>query len=299
MINKQRNIEAKEELTIIKGRSLWVDAKRRLFLNKAAVISLITLIIIATVSIFGPFFLQYDFSDTDWGSIYQPPSFKTGHYLGTDGNGRDLLVRILHGGRLSLSIGLIATFVSVFIGVIYGTIAGFFGGKLDIFMMRIVEILYAMPYLIFVIILMVVFGRNIYFLFIAIGAVEWLTMARIVRGQTISLKEKEFIETSKALGQSNSLIIIKHIIPNLAGPIIVYITLMVPSVIILESFLSFLGLGVQEPLTSWGVLISEGSREMETAWWLLIFPGSFMVITLASLNFIGDGLRDAIDPKEY
>ena len=299
MMNKQGNIETIELSTTIKGRSLWVDARRRLFLNKAAVISLITLVIIATVSIFGPFFLQYNFSDTDWGSIYQPPSFKTGHYFGTDGNGRDLLVRILHGGRLSLSIGLIATFVSVFIGVIYGTIAGFFGGKLDIFMMRIVEILYAMPYLIFVIILMVVFGRNIYFLFIAIGAVEWLTMARIVRGQTISLKEKEFIETSKALGQSNSLIIIKHIIPNLAGPIIVYITLMVPSVIILESFLSFLGLGVQEPLTSWGVLISEGSREMETAWWLLIFPGSFMVITLASLNFIGDGLRDAIDPKEY
>ena len=299
MMNKQGNIETIELSTTIKGRSLWVDARRRLFLNKAAVISLITLALIATVSIFGPFFLQYNFSDTDWGSIYQPPSFKTGHYLGTDGNGRDLLVRILHGGRLSLSIGLIATFVSVFIGVIYGTIAGFFGGKLDIFMMRIVEILYAMPYLIFVIILMVVFGRNIYFLFIAIGAVEWLTMARIVRGQTISLKEKEFIETSKALGQSNSLIIIKHIIPNLAGPIIVYITLMVPSVIILESFLSFLGLGVQEPLTSWGVLISEGSREMETAWWLLIFPGSFMVITLASLNFIGDGLRDAIDPKEY
>ena len=298
MMNKQGNIETIELSKTIKGRSLWVDARRRLFLNKAAVISLITLVIIATVSIFGPFFLQYNFSDTDWGSIYQPPSFKTGHYFGTDGNGRDLLVRILHGGRLSLSIRLIATFVSVFIGVIYGTIAGFFGGKLDIFMMRIVEILYAMPYLIFVIILMVVFGRNIYFLFIAIGAVEWLTMARIVRGQTISLKEKEFIETSKALGQSNSLIIIKHIIPNLAGPIIVYITLMVPSVIILESFLSFLGLGVQEPLTSWGVLISEGSREMETAWWLLIFPGSFMVITLASLNFIGDGLRDSTDPSQ-
>ena len=298
-MNKQENIEAIEVSKTLKGRSLWVDARRRLFLNKAAVISLFTLIIISVVSVFGPFFLQYNFSDTDWGSIYQPPSFETGHYLGTDGNGRDLLVRILHGGRLSLSIGLIATFVSVFIGVLYGTIAGFFGGKLDIFMMRIVEILYAMPYLIFVIILMVVFGRNIYFLFIAIGAVEWLTMARIVRGQTISLKEKEFIETSKALGQSNTLIIVKHIIPNLAGPIIVYITLMVPSVIILESFLSFLGLGVQEPLTSWGVLISEGSREMETAWWLLIFPGSFMVITLASLNFIGDGLRDAIDPKEY
>ena len=298
-MNKQENIKAIEISKTLKGRSLWVDARRRLFLNKAAVISLFTLIIISIVSVFGPFFLQYNFSDTDWNSIYQPPSFETGHYLGTDGNGRDLLVRILHGGRLSLSIGLIATFVSVFIGVLYGTIAGFFGGKLDIFMMRIVEILYAMPYLIFVIILMVVFGRNIYFLFIAIGAVEWLTMARIVRGQTISLKEKEFIETSKALGQSNTLIIVKHIIPNLAGPIIVYITLMAPSVIILESFLSFLGLGVQEPLTSWGVLISEGSREMETAWWLLIFPGSFMVITLASLNFIGDGLRDAIDPKEY
>ena len=298
-MNKQENIKAIEISKTLKGRSLWVDARRRLFLNKAAVISLFTLIIISIVSVFGPFFLQYNFSDTDWGSIYQPPSFETGHYLGTDGNGRDLLVRILHGGRLSLSIGLIATFVSVFIGVLYGTIAGFFGGKLYIFIMRIVEILYAMPYLIFVIILMVVFGRNIYFLFIAFGSVEWLTMARIVRGQTISLKEKEFIETSKALGQSNTLIIVKHIIPNLAGPIIVYITLMVPSVIILESFLSFLGLGVQEPLTSWGVLISEGSREMETAWWLLIFPGSFMVITLASLNFIGDGLRDAIDPKEY
>ena len=296
LLKKTNNLEVSYSL---KGRSLWVDARRRLFQNKAAVISLFILIFISIISVFGPFFIQHGFSDTDWSSIYQPPSLENGHYLGTDGNGRDLLVRILHGGRLSLSIGLIATFVSVFIGVIYGTIAGFFGGKLDIFMMRVVEILYAMPYLIFVIILMVVFGRNIYFLFIAIGAVEWLTMARIVRGQTISLKEKEFIETSKALGQSNTLIIIKHIIPNLAGPIIVYITLMVPSVIILESFLSFLGLGVQEPLTSWGVLISEGSREMETAWWLLIFPGSFMVITLASLNFIGDGLRDAIDPKEY
>ena len=228
-----------------------------------------------------------------------PPNIESGHYFGTDGNGRDLLVRILYGGRLSLSIGIIATLVSVIIGVTYGTIAGYFGGKLDTIMMRIVEILYAMPYLIFVIILMVIFGRNIYLLFIAIGAVEWLTMARIVRGQTISIKEKEFIEASKSLGQSSFLIIIKHIIPNLAGTIIVYITLMVPSVIILESFLSFLGLGVQEPLTSWGVLISEGSREMETAWWLLIFPGLFMVLTLASLNFIGDGLRDALDPKEY
>jgi len=295
----KKHIKIIEDYSNIKGRSLWVDARRRLFQNKAAVVSLFLIFLIAFLSFFGPFFLKYGFSDTDWNSIYYPPSFNNGHFLGTDGNGRDLLVRILYGGRLSLTIGILATLVSVFIGVIYGTIAGYFGGKLDIFMMRFVEILYAMPYLIFVILLMVVFGRNIYFLFIAIGAVEWLTMARIVRGQTISLKEKEFIETSKALGQSNFMIIWKHIIPNLAGPIVVYITLMVPSIIILESFLSFLGLGVQEPLTSWGVLISEGSREMETAWWLLIFPGIFMTITLASLNFIGDGLRDAIDPKEY
>jgi|TARA_B100000676_G_scaffold311780_1_gene382966 oligopeptide transport system permease protein len=295
----KKHIKIIEDYSNIKGRSLWVDARRRLFQNKAAVVSLFLIFLIAFLSFFGPFFLKYSFSDTDWNSIYYPPSLNNGHFLGTDGNGRDLLVRILYGGRLSLTIGILATLVSVFIGVIYGTIAGYFGGKLDIFMMRVVEILYAMPYLIFVILLMVVFGRNIYFLFIAIGAVEWLTMARIVRGQTISLKEKEFIETSKALGQSNFMIIWKHIIPNLAGPIVVYITLMVPSVIILESFLSFLGLGVQEPLTSWGVLISEGSREMETAWWLLIFPGIFMTITLASLNFIGDGLRDAIDPKEY
>ena len=295
----KKHIKIIEDYSNIKGRSLWVDARRRLFQNKAAVISLFLIFLVAFLSFFGPFFLKYSFSDTDWNSIYYPPSLNNGHFLGTDGNGRDLLVRILYGGRLSLTIGILATLVSVFIGVIYGTIAGYFGGKLDVFMMRVVEILYAMPYLIFVILLMVVFGRNIYFLFIAIGAVEWLTMARIVRGQTISLKEKEFIETSKALGQSNFMIIWKHIIPNLAGPIVVYITLMVPSVIILESFLSFLGLGVQEPLTSWGVLISEGSREMETAWWLLIFPGIFMTITLASLNFIGDGLRDAIDPKEY
>ena len=264
---------------------------------------LLLLSTITFIGVFVPFFVDMSPYDQDISKRLLPPVWSEGgswqYIFGTDGNGRDLLVRILYGGRLSLTIGIIATLVSVVIGVTYGTIAGYFGGKLDTIMMRIVEILYAMPYLIFVIILMVIFGRNIYLLFLAIGAVEWLTMARIVRGQTISIKEKEFIEASKSLGQSSFLIIIKHIIPNLAGTIIVYITLMVPSVIILESFLSFLGLGVQEPLTSWGVLISEGSRDMETAWWLLIFPGLFMVLTLASLNFIGDGLRDALDPKEY
>ena len=299
MINTDKNEELINKALSIKGTSLLSDAFKRLIKNKASLSGLIVLSVITLLSIFGPYFLKFDFYETDWNSIYLPPNFESGHYFGTDGNGRDLLVRILYGGRLSLTIGIIATLVSVLIGVTYGTISGFFGGKLDITMMRIVEILYAMPYLIFVIILMVIFGRNIYLLFLAIGAVEWLTMARIVRGQTISIKEKEFIEASRSLGQSSVFIIIKHIIPNLAGTIIVYITLMVPSVIILESFLSFLGLGVQEPLTSWGVLISEGSRDMETAWWLLIFPGLFMVLTLASLNFIGDGLRDALDPKDY
>ena len=299
MINTDKNEELINKALSIKGTSLLSDAFKRLIKNKASLSGLIILSVITLLSILGPYFLKFDFYETDWNSIYLPPNFESGHYFGTDGNGRDLLVRILYGGRLSLTIGIIATLVSVLIGVTYGTISGFFGGKLDITMMRIVEILYAMPYLIFVIILMVIFGRNIYLLFLAIGAVEWLTMARIVRGQTISIKEKEFIEASRSLGQSSVFIIIKHIIPNLAGTIIVYITLMVPSVIILESFLSFLGLGVQEPLTSWGVLISEGSRDMETAWWLLIFPGLIMVLTLASLNFIGDGLRDALDPKDY
>ncbi len=299
MINIDKNEDLIKKALSVKGTSLLSDAFKRLIKNKASLSGLVILTVITLLSIFGPYFLKFDFYETDWNSIYLPPDFESGHYFGTDGNGRDLLVRILYGGRLSLTIGIIATLVSVLIGVTYGTISGFFGGKLDITMMRIVEILYAMPYLIFVIILMVIFGRNIYLLFLAIGAVEWLTMARIVRGQTISLKEKEFIEASRSLGQSSAFIILKHIIPNLAGTIIVYITLMVPSVIILESFLSFLGLGVQEPLTSWGVLISEGSRDMETAWWLLIFPGLFMVLTLASLNFIGDGLRDALDPKDY
>ena len=242
------SLNHKEELLkkalSVKGSSLLSDAFRRLLKNKASLISLIILSSIALLSIFGPFFLKYDFYETDWNSIYLPPDFSSGHYFRTDGNGRDLLVRILYGGRLSLTIGIIATLVSVLIGVTYGTVAGFFGGRLDTVMMRIVEILYAMPYLIFVIILMVIFGRNIYLLFLAIGAVEWLTMARIVRGQTISIKEKEFIEASRSLGQSSLFIILKHIIPNLAGTVIVYITLMVPSVIILESFLSFLGLGV-------------------------------------------------------
>ena len=279
------------------NNSLWSDAIYRLSRNKAAMLGGLILIMLIILAALAPWIAPYSYSFQDLNLGASPPS--ADHLLGTDILGRDLLSRILYGARISLLVGFVATGVALVIGVSWGIVAGYIGGRVDSIMMRIVDVLYGLPFIIFIILLMVIFGRNLWLLFGAIGAVEWLTMARIVRGQTISIKEKEFIEASKSLGQSSFLIIIKHIIPNLAGTIIVYITLMVPSVIILESFLSFLGLGVQEPLTSWGVLISEGSREMETAWWLLIFPGLFMVLTLASLNFIGDGLRDALDPKEY
>ena len=286
-----------DNILSVKGNSLYSDAFKRLLKNKASLTSLIILSLITLLSVFGPYFLQYDFFETDWNSIYLPPSLESGHYFGTDGNGRDLLVRILYGGRLSLSIGIIATLVSVIIGVTYGTIAGYFGGKLDTIMMRIVEILYAMPYLIFVIILMVVFGRNIYLLFLAIGAVEWLTMARIVRSQVMSLSKQEFVMAAEAMGVSKVGIIFNHLIPNAIGPVIVYATLTVPQIMLLEAFLSFLGLGVQAPLSSWGLLIRDGAITMEEYWWLLIFPSIAFSLTLFSLNFIGDGLRDALDPR--
>ena len=218
--------------------------------------------------------------------------------FGTDANGRDLLTRTLVAGRVSLAIGLLATAVAIVIGVIYGAVAGYLGGRVDLVMMRFVDILYSLPFMFFVIILMVVFGRNIILLFVALGAVEWLTMARIVRGQTLSVKRKEFIEAAHAAGVSNWRIVLRHIIPNVLGPVVVYVTLTVPEVIMTESFLSFLGLGVQEPYTSWGVLISEGAGQMESAPWMLIYPASFLAVTLFCFNFIGDGLRDALDPKD-
>jgi oligopeptide transport system permease protein len=220
------------------------------------------------------------------------------HIFGMDDAGRDLFIRVLYGARVSLSVGLVATLVSLFIGVGYGAIAGFVGGRLDEVMMRFVDILYSLPYIFLVIILMVVFGQNFFLLFVAIGAVEWLTMARIVRGQTLSVKQKEFIEAARAAGVGTFATIRRHVVPNVLGPVVVYVTLTIPTVILAESFLSFLGLGVQEPLTSWGVLISEGAQYMESAPWILIFPALFMAITLFCFNFIGDGLRDALDPKD-
>ena len=280
----------------IKGRSLWADAWRRLLRNRAAVVSAVVLALIALACFGAPWISPYPIDDIDWENISTPPSAL--HWFGTDENGRDLFTRILYGGQVSLMVGIVATLVSLVIGVVWGAVAGFFGGRVDAIMMRTVDILYSLPYMFFVILLVVFFGRNILLIFIALGAVQWLDMARIVRGQTLSLKRKEFIEAAHASGVSTFNIIRRHIIPNTLGPVVIYITLTVPSVILTESFISFLGLGVQEPQTSWGVLIAEGARVMETAPWSLIYPAIFLGVTLFCFNFIGDGLRDALDPKD-
>ncbi|WP_202614051.1 oligopeptide ABC transporter permease OppC [Silvanigrella paludirubra] len=287
-----------EKNTEIKGRSLWKDAIRRLSRNKAAVVSLFVLFFITILVIFAPLFSHYEMQDTDWNAIGLSPSFSNLHFFGTDDLGRDVFARTLYGGRMSLLIGIISSIVSVVIGIAYGATAGFLGGKIDGFMMRIVDIIYSLPFMFFVILLMTFFGRNIFLIFIAIGAVNWLDMARIVRGQTLSLKSKEFIEAAHAGGVNSPTIIMRHIVPNILGIVIVYVTLTIPQVILTESFLSFLGLGVQEPATSWGVLINDGAQNVTIAWWRLVFPASFLVITLFCFNFIGDGLRDALDPKD-
>jgi len=271
------------------------QAWRRLQSNKIAFSSLILLAVIAFICVIGTVLSPWELDEVDWDNIAAPPSLQ--HWFGTDANGRDLWVRTLQGGQISLMVGLLATAVSFVIGLLYGAVAGFYGGKTDAVMMRFIDILYALPFMFFVILLTVYFGRSIWLIFIAIGAVEWLTMARIVRGQTLSIKQQTFIEAAKVAGASNISIIRSHIIPNILGTVIIYASLTVPQVILFESFLSFLGLGVQEPMTSWGVLISEGAAQMESSPWLLIFPASFLTITLFCLNFLGDGLRDALDPK--
>ncbi|HEY2070604.1 MAG TPA: ABC transporter permease subunit [Rhizomicrobium sp.] len=306
------SISATEELMErsidVKGRSLWIDARRRLWNNKAAVLGVGVLAVVAALAVFGPFLSPYAYNTTDYSLVSCAPGWWPDshvlctaggqHWFGTDNLGRDLFVRVMYGARVSLAVGLVATFVSLVIGVVYGAIAGFIGGYLDEVMMRFVDVLYSLPYIFLVIILMVVFNGNFFLLFVAIGAVEWLTMARIVRGQTLSIKQKEFIEAARAAGVTTATIIRRHVVPNVLGPVVVYVTLTVPTAILAESLLSFLGLGIHEPLTSWGVLIFDGANQMETAPWLLVFPVFFMAITLFSFNFIGDGLRDALDPKD-
>ena len=281
----------------VKGRSLWDDARRRLFRNRAAVASMIVLALLVLCAIIGPFVTPYAYDEINKNDVWLPP-LTGGHLIGSDSLGRDQLARLFTGLGVSLAIGAVATTVSLVIGVTWGATAGYLGGVVDEVMMRIVDVLYSLPYIFFVIILMVVFGSNFILLFIAIGAVEWLTMARIVRGQTLSLKQKEFIEAARAAGLTRKAIIARHIVPNLLGPVVVYVTLTIPGVILAESFLSFLGLGVQPPMASLGTLISNGAADMELAPWLLIFPSITMVVTLMCFNFIGDGLRDAIDPKD-
>jgi oligopeptide transport system permease protein len=277
-----------------RGHSLWSDAWHRLRRNRLAFAGGVLLILLALACAAGPVFSQsYEEQNLDLGAT--PPS--RAHWLGTDVLGRDLLARTLYGGRISITVGLVATFVALAIGVTYGAVAGYVGGKVDAVMMRLVDILYALPFAIFVILLMVFFGRNIFLLFFAIGAVEWLTMARIVRGQVLSVKRMEFIEAARALGLGRRRIIFRHVIPNVLGPVIVYTSLTIPAVMLLESFLSFLGLGVQAPMSSWGVLIRDGSEKMEEFWWLLVFPGALFFLTLLSLNLLGDGLRDALDVR--
>lgn len=280
------------------GRSLWFDAWVVLRRNRAAIASFIILAAMTMIVVFVPLLIPYSIDATDWDSISVAPSLQSGHLFGTDGLGRDLFVRTLQGGRISLLVGIVATFVSLLIGVSYGAVSGYLGGRIDQIMMRIVDILYALPFMFLVILLMVFFGRNIVLIFVAIGAINWLDMARIVRGQTLSLKNREFIEAARAGGVSSSRIIRRHIVPNLLGVVAVYVTLTIPQVILVESFLSFLGLGVQEPMTSWGALVNEGAQEMENAPWMLVFPASFLTVTLFCFNFLGDGLRDALDPRD-
>lgn len=276
---------------------LWQDALGRLVANRAATASAIVLLVLCVLAVTGPAFSRYAPDELDWAMMGVPPDFESGHWLGTDRLGRDLFVRTLHGARISLAIALLATLVSLVIGVSWGAAAGFAGGRIDALMMRFVDVLYALPSIFFVIILTVVFDRSPALLFIAIGAVGWLTMARVVRGQALGLMRREFVEAAVAAGAGPSTVIFRHLVPNLAGTVVVYATLMIPQMILVESFLSFLGIGVQEPLASLGNLVADGAAEMESFPWILLVPSSCLVIIVFCFNFLGDGLRDALDPR--
>lgn len=300
LVSKQQSqaISEMAQEAEIKGRSLWDDAWRRFKRNKAALISMLILLMIAAFVIVVPMIAPFGYANTDWGNMQAAPSFDNKHYLGTDSLGRDLLTRVAVGGRISLMVGLAGALIAVLVGTIYGAVSGYFGSKVDMLMMRFLEILNAFPFMFFVILLVTFFGRNLIFIFAAIGMVSWLDVARIVRGQTLGLKRKEFIEAAHVCGVSSKNIVMRHIVPNVLGVVVIYASLLVPSMILFESFLSFLGLGVQEPMTSWGAMLEEGAKTMQIAPWQLLVPSSFLVLTLFCFNFIGDGLRDALDPKD-
>jgi len=279
---------------------LWADAGRRLRQNRAALVAAGLLAVLVLLALLGPLASPYGLDEVDWSlsPLASPPSLSNGHYLGTDSNGRDLFVRTWKGTQVSLLVALCATAVSLLIGVLWGATAGYLGGRVDEWMMRFVDVLYALPYMFFVIILTVFFGRSLVLIFLAIGAVGWLTMARIVRGQALALRNREFVEAAIVLGLPAHRVITRHIVPNVLGTVVVYATLTVPQVILFESFLSFLGLGVQEPLTSLGRLVAEGALEMESSPWMLLVPSAVLAMLLLCLNFLGDGLRDALDPRQ-
>ena len=298
------NRGAARSLEEVQGRSLWADARLRFFRNKAAVASLIVLLLVGLFATFGGFFAVWSNEEINWAIIGNvetmgQPSFETGHYFGADKLGRDLYARTVQGTQVSLMVGLIGAGVAVLVGTLYGATAGYLGGTVDDVMMRIVDILIAVPYMFVLIVVLVMFGQSLVMLFVGIGLISWLDMSRIVRSQTLSIKNKEFVEAAIATGVSTPRIILRHIVPNLLGVVAVYATLLVPNMIIFESFVSFLGLGVQEPSTSWGALISEGTEQMNYGTlWQLLFPLFFFVTTLFAFYFIGDGLRDALDPKD-
>jgi oligopeptide transport system permease protein len=293
-----RQTPAATVATTATGGGLWADAFGVLRRNRAAMAAAATLALLAVLVVVVPAASPNAFDRPDWDHISVPPTLQGWRLFGTDSLGRDLLTRTFYGGRLSLLVGLVATLVSLVLGITWGAVAGYAGGRVDRVMMRIVDILYALPFMFLVILLMVLFGRNILLIFVAIGAINWLDMARIVRGQTLGLKEREFVEAARAMGVPPGAIIRRHIVPNLLGVVAVYVTLTIPQVILVESFLSFLGLGVQEPMTSWGALVNEGAQELETAPWSLVFPAAFLAVTLLCFNFLGDGLRDALDPRD-
>jgi oligopeptide transport system permease protein len=274
------------------------DAVRRLRSNPGAMCAMFVVAGLVALALFGPWFNPNGSETLDWLHVASQPALQSAHWFGTDRLGRDLFARTLEGTRVSLAVGVVASAVSLLVGIGYGAVAGYVGGRTDHVMMRIIEILSGLPLIFFVIFLTVVFGRSEYLLFLSIGAVGWLTMARIVRGQTLSLRRREFIEAAVASGAGTARIIVKHVIPNVIGPVVVYATLTVPQIMMFESFLSFLGLGIQEPHASLGTLIAEGAGEMEAAPWILLVPGGFLAVLLLALNVFGDGLRDALDVKE-